>query len=199
MKRHTTFTKALVALGANVTSPVGPPVETMRAGLAALASDSITVLAKSRLYATPCMPQGAGPDYVNAVALIQTSLSAKGLLNRLHALEARFARERKQRWASRTLDLDLIDFGGMIVPDAATYSIWRALEPSRQAHEAPDQLILPHPRMQDRAFVLVPLHDVAPDWRHPVSGLTVAQMISQISARELDAIRPIEAPANATL
>ncbi len=93
----------------------------------------------------------------------------------------------------RTLDLDLLAFGDSVLPDAATQDHWRGLPGADQSRLAPDQLILPHPRMQDRAFVLVPLADIAPDWRHPLLGLTVAQMVSRLPAQDRAALVPIEA------
>jgi 2-amino-4-hydroxy-6-hydroxymethyldihydropteridine diphosphokinase len=91
----------------------------------------------------------------------------------------------------RTLDLDLLALGDSVLPDAAVQDRWRNLPAADQARIAPDQLILPHPRMQDRAFVLIPLADVAPDWCHPLLGLTVAQMVSCLPAEDRAAIAPI--------
>ena len=104
----------------------------------------------------------------------------------LHHVESRLGRVRDARWGARTLDIDLIAMGDRIVPDAKTFRHWYDLPPEQQASKAPDQLILPHPRMQDRAFVQIPLADVAPDWRHPVLGLTVAEMVQNLpkTARE---------------
>jgi 2-amino-4-hydroxy-6-hydroxymethyldihydropteridine diphosphokinase len=151
------------------------------------------VLAFSRLYATPCFPAGAGPDYVNAAAVVECGEAADlaSILLRLHAVEARFGRRRVQRWGMRTLDIDLLAVGDSVLPDAATQDAWRALAPDAQIRTTPDQLILPHPRLQDRAFVLVPLADVAPDWLHPRTGLTVRQMLGALPENDRDAVKPL--------
>lgn len=145
----------------------------------------------SRLFSTPCFPVGAGPDYVNAAALIETELTPEGLLRRMHEVEAMFGRQRVQRWGQRTLDLDLLAYGDLVLPDGATQDHWRVLALDQQTKDAPQQLILPHPRLQDRAFVLVPLAEIAPDWRHPRLGLTVRQMLSRLEMAEIDAVRPL--------
>ena len=91
----------------------------------------------------------------------------------------------------RTLDLDLLAWGDSVLPDSATQDSWRALPPEAQVRAVPDGLILPHPRLQDRAFVLVPLADVAPDWVHPRTGLTVRQMLAALPAADRDAVKPL--------
>ncbi len=148
--------------------------------------------AQSRIYATPCFPAGAGPDYANACAQLEVESDPDDTLVRLHAIEAVFGRKRISRWAGRTLDLDLIAMGDQVAPDLAIWTHWQGLDPQAQATTAPDRLILPHPRLQDRAFVLVPLADIAPDWAHPVTGQTVRQMLASLPQGEIDAVRPIE-------
>jgi len=129
---------AYVALGANLGEPV-PAVLDAIAAVAALPHTRL--LRRSPLYRTA--PLGAvGPDYVNAVAAIATRLSAPELLAQLQAIEARAGRRRPYPNAPRTLDLDLLLFGGATIESAA--------------------LTVPHPRMHERAFVLVPLADIAP-------------------------------------
>jgi 2-amino-4-hydroxy-6-hydroxymethyldihydropteridine diphosphokinase len=114
-------------------------------------------------------------------------------LETLHRIEAGFGRVRMQRWGQRTLDLDLLAFGNTVFPDVSVYSFWRDLPRDRQSLRAPDDLVLPHPRLQDRAFVLVPLRDVAPGWRHPVSGMSAAQMLDRLDPAEISEIRPVGA------
>ncbi len=91
----------------------------------------------------------------------------------------------------RTLDIDLLAMGDSVLPDTKTQDSWRALAPEAQIRTTPDQLILPHPRLQDRAFVLVPLADVAPDWVHPRTGLTVLQMLDALPAADREAVKPL--------
>lgn len=185
--------RLLIALGANLPFDGLPPERTLHLATDALRRAGLSSLHLSPLYATPCFPAGAGPDYVNAAAtaLIPPGWDAARALALLHAVEAEFGRTRDTRWGMRTLDLDLVAFGTTVAPDAATWSHWHSLPPARQRVETPDRLLLPHPRLQDRAFVLVPLADIAPDWSHPVTGQTVAAMLAALPAADRFEIRPL--------
>ena len=149
----------LIALGSNLPSRAGGPRETLRAALDALALQGIAVSAVSPFYETPAWPDPADPRYINAVASVTTTLAPRELMERLQMIETSLGRERSARNAPRTLDLDVIDYDGRVEGGPP---------------------ILPHPRMQGRAFVLLPLFDIAPNWRHPVSGESVAELIAKL-------------------
>ena len=170
----------LIALGGNMPSEVGAPAQTIAAATQQFRNFGLRLKALSSFYATPCFPLGAGPDYVNAAAVIATELDAPGILDALHHIEAKFGRARAQRWGRRTLDLDLIALGDHVLPDRATQGHWRALPVSEQTQTTPEKLILPHPRLQDRGFVLAPLADIAPDWVHPILNRSVRQMLADL-------------------
>lgn len=182
---------SILALGGNQDSDQGSAKETLEYALEALEEKGVFSLKLSRFYKTPAFPAGSGPDYVNAVAVVQSDCSPQILLDRLHAVEAQCGRLRQARWGARTVDLDLIACADAVLPDAQTYAHWRDLPLKDQMQLAPKELILPHPRMQDRSFVLVPLQEVAPEWIHPVSGLSVAQMLENLPESDRNEVVPL--------
>lgn len=114
------------------------------------------------------------------------------MLSALHAVEDRLGRKREGRWGRRVIDLDLLACGDAVLPDLDTHAHWRNLPLEAQQRLAPDGLILPHPRLHERAFVLVPLADVAPDWRHPILGLSVKEMCDALAPDVVREIVPLE-------
>jgi 2-amino-4-hydroxy-6-hydroxymethyldihydropteridine diphosphokinase len=145
----------------------------------------------SRLYQTPAFPPGAGDDFVNGAFILQSSGGATDLLAVLHDIEAEAGRVRDQRWGPRVLDLDLLAFGDVVAPDLAGWTKWHDLDQDAQTKLAPEELILPHPRMQDRAFVLVPLSDVAPTWVHPVLDLSVRDLLDALPGVDIASVVPM--------
>lgn len=184
-----------MALGANLASDAGGPAYAVARAMDALETLG-AVEARSRLWRSPAWPPG-GPDYVNAalVLALADDVAPEALLAALHGVEASFGRARGPRWGARTLDLDLLSLDGpdgpLVRPDTATQDAWRLLDPAAQARAVPDVVILPHPRMQDRAFVLAPLAEVAPLWRHPRLGLTVAGMLLALPPGAMRGVEPI--------
>ena len=166
MKAHA----VLIALGANLPSHAGQPEDTIRAALAELGERHVSIRCTSSLYRTPAWPDPHDPPYVNAVACAETTMTPRELLRVLHETETAFGRSRSVRNAPRTLDLDLIDFDAIV--DAG-----------------PPEL--PHPRVASRAFVLVPLAEVAPKWRHPATGADVGTLISELPPEEVACVKPV--------
>ena len=153
----------LIGLGANLSSPeYGLPKATLTAALDAIAAAGIQITALSRWYSTAPVPVSDQPHYVNVVAALETDLDAPALLTALHEIEIAFGRVRGERNASRVIDIDLLDYNGQ---------------------ESENWPLLPHPRMVERAFVLVPLQDIAPNWQHPVTGVRVAELVTRASDR----------------
>ncbi len=164
----------VVAIGANLPADgMESPLETCRAAVRRLAAEpGIAVTGQSRWYESEPVPVSEQPWYVNGVVTIETALEPAALLARLHAIEASFGRVRRRRNEARPLDLDLIDHDGVVLD-------------GRDGGP-----VLPHPRAGVRAFVLLPLADVAPDWRHPGTGETLAALIAALPA-DGPAIRPV--------
>jgi len=181
----------LLALGANLPSVAGAANETLIAALEALCAEGMSVEAISRFYKTPAYPAGSGPDYVNACAKVKSSDSPDRILAAFHRVEARFGRVREARWAARGCDIDLLAVGEQILPDRETQARWRMLPLAEQLREAPDTLILPHPRMMERAFVLIPLFEIAPTYVDPVSGTAISDMIAALPDAEKSTILPL--------
>lgn len=175
---------AIVAMGSNAAFSHARPLQIVRAGLAAIAARWGDVKV-SAFYQTPAFPAGSGPDFINAVCAFETSDGPEQVLAALHDIEAEAGRERLERWGARTLDLDLLAHGSRVSPNEAVFDRWRRLPLNLQIKTAPDELILPHPRLQDRAFVLVPMADVAPDWVHPVLGKSVQALLADCSPQDV--------------
>jgi 2-amino-4-hydroxy-6-hydroxymethyldihydropteridine diphosphokinase len=149
----------LIALGSNLEGVFGSSKALLAAALEGFAPLGLNVLKRSSWWRSASWPDASLPDYLNGVALVQTALSPDQVLAALHELEARFGRGQDVRNAPRTLDLDLIAHGRIVM--------------------ARDDLILPHPRAAERLFVMGPLAQIVPDWVHPVLGETAAALAAK--------------------
>jgi len=157
----------IIAFGANLPAPDGSgPIETCRRAVAALAAlPGLTLEAVSPFYESAPIPVSDQPSYINGAARLSGEIDPARLLALLFEIEHRFGRARSVANAARSLDLDIIAMGGLV-------------------RGAPDP-ILPHPRAQDRAFVLRPVADIAPEWRHPVLGRTALELLADLPDQAL--------------
>jgi 2-amino-4-hydroxy-6-hydroxymethyldihydropteridine diphosphokinase len=155
----------LIGIGGNLDSArFGPPRDTLSAALAALEEKHIRILTRSGWYRTEPVPRSDQPWFVNAVVSLATELGPEDLLMVLQATERQFGRVRGEPHAPRVLDLDILDSRG---------EVKNAMS-----------LVLPHPRLHERRFVLMPIAEIAPDWRHPILGLTAAQLLAKLSSEQ---------------
>lgn len=155
----------LISIGANVAGSWGTPSATLCRSLEILEQNRIFIVACSRIYRTrPHSGAGLMPEFNNVVVLARTHCSLGALLRLFKDIERQAGRRVRARWSARPLDLDLIDYGGRILS-------WPAL------NRAGGPLVLPHPLMHERGFVLVPLEEIAPHWRHPVLGVTAGALL----------------------
>jgi 2-amino-4-hydroxy-6-hydroxymethyldihydropteridine diphosphokinase len=154
----------LIGFGANLPSAAGGPQQTLEAALVRLEASGVHIAARSRWYRTAPVPASDQPWFVNGIARVETALDPPALLALLRRIEGEFGRRRTVRNAARTLDLDIIDYDGRVENGA--------------------DLVVPHPRMQDRAFVLLPLAEIAAGWRHPILGESVETLIAALPAEQ---------------
>lgn len=148
-----------VALGSNMPFEGAEPRALLAMAVRALDAAGLTVRARSGIWQTAAWPSGDQPDYFNAVVeLDRAGLAPQPLYEVLAAIERRFGRDRREKWAPRTLDLDIVAMDGFV-------GVFEGVD-------------LPHPRMGERAFVLAPLAEIAPSWRHPATGQAAQEMLA---------------------
>jgi 2-amino-4-hydroxy-6-hydroxymethyldihydropteridine diphosphokinase len=150
----------LIALGSNISGPWGSPEQSVQHAMQALNRDGLKLVGASRLLLTAPFGKPNQPPFVNAVARIETHLPPMALLQKLHAIERLAGRRRATRWGPRTLDLDIVDYHGLI--------------------RSSGKLILPHPGILERIFVLKPIAELAEEWRHPANHLSAQEMLRRL-------------------
>jgi len=168
-----TMTSILIGIGANLPSArYATPIETVEAAVAALdAHPDVRVRRRSRWFESAPVPLSDQPWYVNGVCLVETNLCPRALLDVLHAIELEFGRVRTEKNAPRVLDLDLLAYDDFVTTEG-------------------DDFDVPHPRLGERAFVVLPLHDLVPGWSHPRTGVALDVLIAALDATQI--IRPLE-------
>jgi 2-amino-4-hydroxy-6-hydroxymethyldihydropteridine diphosphokinase len=158
----------LVALGSNIDGRWGSPSSTIDKALRRLDGKDCRVVRRSSLFETAPLGRTDQPNFVNAVAELDSELAPESLLALLHGIEAEAGRRRGERWGPRVLDLDLLDVHGLV----------RTAPPP----------VLPHPGIEERPFVLAPIAEIAPEWRHPVLGRSAAELLDRLAGRHEGAI-----------
>jgi len=158
----------LIGLGSNVSGPWGSPQETVGKALKMLGKAPCSLIRASKLIVSKPFGVTDQPDFINAVAIIETELQPEELMAHLHDIELEADRRRTVRWGPRTLDLDLLDYNGRILSGVGTGT----------GHQKP--LVLPHPGIAERQFVLAPIAEIATDWKHPVLDLSAKQLLQKI-------------------
>lgn len=157
---------AILTLGSNVAGSWGSPDCSLRRAVERLSEAGLTVAAVSSLYKTPPLGRIRQPWFLNAALVVQTDQLPRQLVNLAKQTEHEAGRRRGAVWGPRPLDIDLIDYRG-----------WRIGQESPAGRRPP--LVLPHPEAARRGFVLVPIEEIAPHWRHPVLGLTASELLAR--------------------
>ncbi len=153
----------IIAIGSNLPHPVyGDPTQVCRSAVSAISRCGCAILKQSRWYRSAAVPPSNQPDFVNGVIGISSGFCPQELMKKLHIIEAKFGRERSSPNAARVLDIDLVAYDNVVRAE-------------------PEWPALPHPRMSQRAFVLYPLRDIMPAWRHPATGVELSDLISALS------------------
>ncbi len=156
IKNHPFHDAVVVALGSNLRGHYRSSRDLLEAALLRLPDVGLDVTRRSRWWRSAAWPDGAHPDYLNGVALVDAAVSPRQVMHALLGLEAGFGRRRGTPNAPRTLDLDLIAYGRIVVDEPG--------------------LILPHPRAHQRRFVMAPLAEIAPEWVHPLLGVAARDL-----------------------
>ena len=169
--------KVILALGANLPGRWGAPREALRRAGEELAQAGLRPVAASRVYATAPVGPGRQAPYLNAVLVLEAHMGPSALLRLVKRLERRAGRRFAPHWGPRCLDIDILDYAGR-----------RIGRPAMRRERG--RLVLPHPQMHKRAFVLVPLLEVAPRWRHPVLGIAGRTLLARIDRRGRAGVRP---------
>ena len=167
----------IVALGSNLGGEYGSSWSALNKALQGFGEIGLVVKAKSSIWRSAAWPDPSRPPYLNAVALVETALEPADLLAALHAMEARFGRRRTTANESRVLDLDLIAYGRRVI-------------------STPD-LVIPHPRAAERRFVMGPLAEIAPAWRHPQTGARAGALAGAATVGRDATPLPPDAPGGA--
>ncbi|MDP7623762.1 MAG: 2-amino-4-hydroxy-6-hydroxymethyldihydropteridine diphosphokinase [Rhodospirillales bacterium] len=158
-----------IGIGSNLKSETyGPPISNCEAAFEQISQNRVDILRQSSWYETVPIPASTQQNFVNGVVAVKTNLDSSQLLDVLLAIEIEMGRQRLEPNAARIIDLDLLSFNAKIIDS--------------------DRLTLPHPRLTERAFVVQPIAEIAPDWRHPISGLLITEILASLTDQDIKLI-----------
>ncbi len=158
-----------IGIGSNLKSETyGPPISNCEAAFEQISQNRVDILRQSSWYETVPIPASTQQNFVNGVVAVKTNLDSSQLLDVLLAIEIEMGRQRSEPNAARIIDLDLLSFNAKIIDS--------------------DRLTLPHPRLTERAFVVQPIAEIAPDWRHPISGLLITEILASLTDQDIKLI-----------
>ena len=182
----------IVVLGSNLSSEYGNSIETLKKCVHEIREHlSIEHLLESRWYISSSFLDKRDPKYINVGIHFYTDLKPKELLSFTSGLENKYGRKRRKRWEPRTCDIDILLCDQMILPNKKSFEKWLRLDLSDQIKLVPNELILPHPRLQERTFFLKPLYDLQPDWIHPFLKMKPKEMLDSLPSNELESIKDL--------
>lgn len=166
----------VIGLGSNLkTEKYSSSKEILEASISLLHEKGLRIVKISNFYETEPVPKSDQPWFVNAAICVETSFEAHELLRILHEIENELGRVRKERWEARIIDLDLLCYNEMVVP---TKNEWKR----KSKEEIPNGVIIPHPRLHERDFVLIPMNEIASDWKHPIFDKTTQKLLDDLDS-----------------
>lgn len=166
----------VIGLGSNLTTgKYSTSKEILEAAISLLINKGLDVIKVSNFYETEPVPKSDQPWFVNAAICVETSLSANELLRTLHDVENELGRVRKERWEARIIDLDLLCYNNLIFPNETEWSY-------KLSEDMPDGAIIPHIRLHERDFVLIPMNEIAADWMHPIFNKNTQNMLNELDS-----------------
>ena len=184
--------KYLIALGSNLEKQNLSRLETINTALGFFSQFNIILIKVSSFWESRSYPDKSQPNFINAVTEVHSELNPYQILHELKNIEKKMGRKNKTRWENRVLDLDILCAGSIILPNINVFNEWMKMPLQKQTEKQPNELILPHPRIQDRLFVLKPLNEIDPDWIHPILNKTTLELINRKSWNEEDFLKLVE-------
>ena len=182
----------IIALGANLNGSFGSPIKTLKMCIKKLQENDVIIEKKSSWYQSKAFPNPLDPPFVNRCLKVLTHLEPLDFLDLISNIETELGRKRKKRWESRVCDIDILSNNQKILPNLDKFNYWYKMELYNQIVIKPKELIIPHPRIQEREFVLLPLLDIQPNWTHPILNKTVLQLCEELPEKIKNNIKIVQ-------